>query len=765
VLSVSLLSPAVAQDKSAGVIEEVYVTASKRDERLLEVPMAVTAIGGEALIQQNLLQIEDFVEQVPALSIEKLGARATRVILRGLNAGGASATVATMIDEAVLSYASGTSNGGIDIANIDPYDLARVEVLRGPQGTLYGAAAVGGIVKYVTTAPNLEQVEGDLEGTWESIADGDGGYTMRGMVNVPLAEGKAAFRATGFYKELPGFIDNPLLGRDDANSGERQGARAQLLYVPTDRLSIRLLAMMQDQEYDDFGAVEVVGAALTPGERSPSEFDIANGGNLQWNTLYPSISDNETRLYALTVNWELGNVNLLSATSYGEINSTFRNDISSLEAAPGFPFSQALGPLFGVPEAVFWGNQTNDLEKTNQEFRLTSIDPVAIGSVNMDWQLGAFYSKEDVVFNQFFDAIDPDTGAVLLSDIFAPLGAPQLPAGGSFLPADYEEYSVFGEVVLHLSEKFEIALGGRYSDNEQFSQVTNAAGVLNGPFDVVNDPTTSSEDAVTWSIAPKYYLGEDQVLYARIASGYRPGGPVLTIPGATPDFPTSYDADTSVNYELGIKGRSESGRFSYDVAAFFVDWEDIQILTQFVSPTSGQTFNVTGNAGLAESLGLEWNLSMELLEGLAVSVNGAWVQAELTEDAPGLGGVKGDQLPATPELSYTINLDYSTMIGNTPVSAGLSWRYSGERYNNFGAPTPGSDEPRAPGSHVEMPSYETLAANIQANFGKFRVRVFGRNLTDEIGLNTYNTGGGYQNTGRAYIIQPRTLGVSVGYEF
>jgi len=767
--SIFCSSQALAQEESAqeefeGVLEEVIVTASKRDQRLVDVPMAVTALVGEQLVERNLLQIEEFAEQVPGLHVESIGNRATRIVLRGLNSGGAGATVATLIDEAALSYSSSISNGGIDIANLETYDLNRIEVLRGPQGTLYGAAAEGGIIKYVTNAPKLDQFEGDAETGLESIEQGDTGFTGRGMLNMPFANGKAAFRVSGFYRDLPGYIDNPLIGRKNANDGERYGGRIQLLAEPSDNFSIRLMALMQDQSFNDPGSVELIGAAFTPGTRNPKEFNVANGGDLQWNTILPGFSDNETRLYSAVLEWSTKSVNILSATSFGEINSTFGYDMSFNELAPGFTILEGFAGLFGGPPVGFTSRQTNDLEKFNQEIRFSSPETLDAGSVGWDWQVGVFYSEEDITFDQFFDAIDPVTGEVRLTDVLVPAGFPPLPLGGQYLPSTYEEISGFGEVVLHFNEKFDLALGGRYSSNEQWAQASSEAGLIFAPFDILYPAVESDETKFTWSFAPSYHLAEDRLLYGRIATGYRPGGPVLPIPGAPDDFPLSFDPDSTVNYEIGIKGATDNRQFTYDFAAYYIDWTDIQIITRFISETSGQSFSVIGNAGTAVSKGVEWNLAWEPLDGFVISDNGAYIDAKLTESAPGLGGVDGDQLPFVPEWTNALNVDYTTDVGNTFVTMGATWAYTGDRYTGFGSSTDPAQE-RQPGSHVKLPSYSSFSARVVLNFDRFRVRFYGTNLTDERGLTGYGTGGGFNHTGFGRIIQPRTFGVMVGASF
>jgi iron complex outermembrane receptor protein len=332
------------------------------------------------------------------------------------------------------------------------------------------------------------------------------------------------------------------------------------------------------------------------------------------------------------------------------------------------------------------------------------------------------------------------------------------------LPSTYEEISGFGEVTLRFTDQFDIAVGGRYASNEQWSQVTDKAGILAGPFDTVYDEIKTDDTKFTWSFAPSYHLTDDKLLYARIATGYRPGGPSLMIPGAPADFPLSYKPDSTVNYEVGTKGSTEDGRFSYDVALFYIDWTDIQILSQFISSVSGTPYNITDNAGTAVSKGLEWNLAWQMTENLVLSDNGAWIQATLDEAAPSMGGLEGDQLPYVPEWSNTLNLDYTTQWGTALVSMGVTWRYTGERYTGFGAPDDPSQD-RFPGSHVKLPSENTFSAQVVANFERFRVRAYVQNLTDERMLTSYRTGGGNNLEGIGHIIQPRTFGVMVGVSF
>jgi outer membrane receptor protein involved in Fe transport len=736
---------------------DIIVTANKRAERIVDVASAVTAVSGEELLTRNLPQIEDFANQVPGLAVQQFGNRATRIVLRGLNSGGAGSTVATVLDEAPLSYSNATSNGAIDIANFDTYDLNRIEVLRGPQGTLYGATAEGGIIKYVTNAPDLNDYSAGAEGIAESTNEGGNGYTGRAVVNLPLVTDKLALRATGFYKEVQGYIDNTRLGVKDANKGRRYGGRAQLLFQPSDGFSIKLGALIQDQHFDDGGNLEVVGTPLTPyvgptatrgGSRTPdSAFAIANNGRLQNDNYRLSPSDNRTYLFTSVINASLGFADLLSATSYGAVKSTFSNDTTSAVAAPGFTFGDFFAGFFGRRITIA-GRQDNNLAKFNQELRLSSKPGFAIGGLKLDWQAGAFYTHEDIDFNQFYDFVETN-GTVITQ--------PLIP-GGSILPANYSEFAAFGTVKLHLNDRFNVEVGGRYSWNWQDVTVTNFAGFLTGPTDTLNPTRRTKESKFIWSVAPQFRINDDTTLYARVATGFRPGGPTLAVPGVPAGvLPEKYLSDSTTNYEIGFKGSLFDKKLSIDLAAFYIDWKDIQIITLVSTPAG--PYAITGNAGKARSKGIEWNVAFTPFRGFTISDVGAYTNARLTTDALALGARKDWRLTYVPNFTNTVNVDYKTSIGDrTSAFIGASWAYTGTRRTTYSAAATGY-------GYALLPSYDAISAQAGIEYHNLRTEIFVRNLTDERALTTYGSSGGADLTGQAQILQPRTIGVKFAIKY
>lgn len=741
---------AEAEPGSAGLAvdnADIIVTANKRAERLVDVGGTVNAISGAELGYRNSVQIQDFAAQIPGFNFQPSGNRATRLILRGLNTGGAGATVAVVADETPLSYQSGLANGSIDTANLNTYDLERIEVLKGPQGTLYGATAQGGLLKYVTRAPNLEQIEGIAETGTEFVRQGGTGWFGRGAINVPIIDGVAAIRATGFYEDLAGFIDNPLIGRNDFNSGERWGGRISLLVKPVDWLSVRITGFRQTQRFDDNGTVEVVGANADPTAPPPNEFDIANGGRLVRNSLYGSASRNVYEYVNGLVELDAGFATFVSSTSFGGLSSRFNNEFTFVNAAPGLTFSDAVAGLYGEPVGITQP-QVNESDRFNQEVRIESKPEFAIGGLGIDWQAGLFLARESIVFDQTFDVLSRATGQILTAPI----------AGGALqAPARYRETSGFANVTLKFSEAFDLALGGRYTENEQQSQLFYTAGFATGGA-AITPLIRSEESKWTYSAALRYRFDASSLLYGRIASGYRPGGPNFGIPNAPNDFPLSYGSDTTTNYELGLRTALFDRAVTIDIAAFHIDWKDIQINTAFTS-TTGQQFSVVGNAGTASSTGVELDLGWRILPGVRISTVGAYTRAKLTEDAPNLGARSGEQLAFVPRFSNTLNLDAETGLGsNLKGFAGLSWTHTGKRFTDFSA------SPANPG-HIELPSYNTVNAQAGLEFEDFTLSVYARNIGDVRGLTGYSRNGGANLTGNAQIVQPRTIGVRLAVNY
>lgn len=732
--------------------DEIIVTANRREQTLVEVPAAVTAIGGDALQARALTQIEDLAAQVPGFSVQKEGRTGIRLILRGQNVGGSGASVATMIDEVVLNSATANGNGSTVTSNLETYDLERIEVLRGPQGTLYGATAQGGLLKYVTRRPDLGGFSAGAEVGTETIFGHDTGYSVRGFVNVPVS-GKAALRVTGGYADVPGYIDNPLLDRRNINGGERWGGRASLLIEPDATFSIRLTASTQREDYGSEGYAEVNGAPLTPNAETAQSYRRPTGEFIARPRIGGGVTG-RTDFYNLLLEKSLGGVELTSSTSFAKVRRRLNFDISDQPIAPGLSLANGLSGLFGQP-IVARLRQLNQHEKFIQELRVASPDG---GSIT--WQGGVFYTHEDVTVDQRFTALSAaNTGTEVFVLPFIP-GLGGLGLGSSSSPSKFDELSAFGDVTFRLGERFEVSVGGRYTNIWQEQRVSTRAGLFNGPADTNYPRRKLSEDKFTYSIAPRFIVTPDVSIYGRIASGYRPGGFVAPIIGAPADFPNTFTADNTVNYEIGAKGELLGGRVFFDAALYQIDWTDVQILTTFFSSVTNQTYTITGNGGDARSRGFEWNVGVRPVKALTLGWNGAYTDAELREDAPGLGGTRGDRLPYVPRFSSTVTADLVQPLNDRlELSIGASWARVGSRRGSFSTVPAISNSPRIPG-------YDAFDLRAGLRAGDYRLQLVLRNATNERGLIDYRSTGGFNaQFGQGAFIQPRTLLVTLGAQF
>jgi outer membrane receptor protein involved in Fe transport len=732
---------ASATQSSASTLQEVVVTAQKREERLFDVPMAVTAITSEQLQSQQLVSFADLESRVPGLSLTNIQPGQTRLTLRGQNAGGVGSTVTTYIDDTPFGSSSALANGFYLTGDFDTWDLARVEVLRGPQGTLYGAGSEGGLIKYVTNAPDPTKFAAAAQVGGEDVAHGEAGAIGKGMINLPLGD-RAAFRLSGYYSKIPGYIDDPSLGKSDLNDGYRSGVHASVLWQATDSFSVKLNAFGQDLHTNGSPAVDVVGGAGTPQTPPPNQLQLTNGEfNQQRFTSEPSTY--KYRIYSGTLDWNVGFGTLTSITSYGTTDENALLDATSVPLALGIPAGGTYGDLATslIPPPLPNGatavgvRETADIniKKFTQEFRLASST-----GQTLEWQVGAFYTHESSSIDQtlptFFIPTQADTGLP--------------PLAIESVDAIYREFAGFAQVTYHFNPQFDLALGGRWSENKQSADQT-----VNGQL-----TTAASNDTdFTYSIAPRWHVSQDTMVYGRVATGYRPGGPNIVPPTAPPGVEREYQSDSTVNYELGTRTDLLDKRLSLDVAAFLVDWKKIQLF-EFVQNTG-----INANGGTARSKGVEMTAALTPLTGLTFSLTGAYIDAYLTSPATAAGGNTGDPLPFAPKWSSSLDGAYTWRVSDFNLFTGATWSYFGSRFSDFSSvllPTGIVPAPRP-----ELPSYNTVNLRAGLESGRWTFELYGKNVGDTRGI-TYYTNSGTPNFG-GYIgyTQPRTIGALVTARF
>jgi outer membrane receptor protein involved in Fe transport len=738
--------PAEDASKPLAFREEVEVTAQKRKEAIAEIPASVTVVGGPQLEQRRADDFQDLVPLVPGLSVTTARPGVTRVTLRGINTGGVASTVGVYFDDVPFGSSSGLANGAVVSGDFDTFDVARVEVLRGPQGTLYGASSVGGVMKYVPNRPSTERFEARVLASAETVDNGDPGYSLTGLVNVPLSE-KVAVRASGFYRFDSGFIDsignNPIPSLTNPgvnvvggtrvvnglNALDRFGGRFAALFKASDTLTVNLGLQLQDIDSDGASTVDASPTSLEPLNSTPVQ-----------SSYHSAFNDTKYRVYSGTVNWNLGAASVESITSFGSFEADQQADLAiATQLTGGPPLASLVTALFGNAVTRPLSSvlpQTTSTDKFAQELRLVSPR-----SESWEWLVGAYYTNEDSLIRQQILAVEAGTDTTAA-------GIPTL--ADLSLDSTYKELAGFANATWHATPRLDLALGGRLSHNSQVASQVSDGPLVGGHTQF--DDVESSESPFTFSFAPRFELGKSSSVYGRIATGFRPGGPNVLPPAAPPEVPRTYDSDRLTSYEVGLKaGGGPSDKFSFDLAGYYLDWDSIQLFLVV------NNFGINGNGGTAVSKGFEFAGSVFPASGLALSLTGAYTDAKLTEDTdPVVGGEDGDPLPYVPKWSFGLNADYEwTLKGTSRAYVGASLGHTGERTVDFG-------NRAADGSIRRAASYAILDLRAGVYVGHWSVELYGKNLTNERGVTSIGDAGPLPNGALGLgLIRPRTIGLSL----
>src|SRR4249919_1532362 len=738
-------APAEAGDAAAPnavTLDEVVVTANKRVENIREVASSISVISEEKIESSHATQLSDFQASVPGLAINSNGSPGrTTVSLRGVSPLSSSATVGTYLDETPLGSSGVYQAANFFALDLLPYDIQRIEVLRGPQGTLYGASTMGGLIKYVTVAPDLSSTEFRVGGGLSSVEGaGDLGWDARFGANIPLVTDRVGLRMSYAVNELPGYIDNSVDGRDDINDAKQTSARAALRWQE-DSFSLDLVAMRQTIDSDNNAQV-----ALDPVSQEPQFGDLTNSVWVD----EPFTKDVD--YYSATLNWNLGWADFVSATGYSESSSLFRQDAT-------VQFGQVANLLLRQPAPGAAKFDINlDMDKFTQEFRLVSK---ADGP--FEWMAGVFYTKEDATQTQFAPLYQRDG-----SPLPPPFG--NLTLASILIPSDYKETAVFANGSYRFNDVFKIDAGIRYAENDQEFSQTVTEGIL-APIGSASN--SSSEDVFTWSVSPQLKLSEDAMIYARVATGYQPGGPNVLVPG----LPSQVDSSTLTSYELGLKSQLFDN-VVFDLTAFYMDWSDIQVAT-VVNNISGLV-----NAGKASSKGAELAASFRITDEFSLALNTAYTDSKLDEDFPIVSaaagpvhqeitnGVAGDSLPYVPKWSWAATADYDAALNaGWMVHVGGSLRWVGDRKNSttnitelyLDTTTPPTLLQSTTTLPVELEGYWTLDFNASLSNENWTLRAYARNVTDERAYQSINDITSALTGAQAKLvaapIQPRTFGL------
>jgi outer membrane receptor protein involved in Fe transport len=689
---------------TVGNDEEIVVTAQKREERLQDIPQSVSAISADTLASQGITQLRDFAAAVPGLNIATTGAGYTQITLRGVTSGvDVGQTVGIYVDD--VPFGSSAVFGGASRNTLDMglFDVDRIEVLRGPQGTLYGASALGGVLRYVTKKPDVSGFGVDVRAGLSQTRHGGANYEGSVSVNVPIAD-TAAIRASGFYSRDGGYTDNVASGEADINAADIYGGRIDLLLSPTDRLTVRLTGFAQNIRRDGEGTVDYQfsGRPIY--------------GALDQFRLFREFYNQNFRVISGALNYRFDGAELISISSYQHTRIDLVSDLSPLYV-----------PLFGGGYGGIAADSNVEMKKFAQEVRLSSV-----GARPLEWQVGGFYTYEDSYFAQPLLLLDPagnPTPNTLLTLVS---------------PSTFKEIAAFGNLTWNATDRLSLSGGLRYAHNRQvYSQQGS------GLFGQSSPPISSGEQVVTWMGNVRYRFSGRVMAYARVATGYRPGGPniVAVNPGTGQPFqPATFESDSLTSYEIGIKGETADRSFGVEAAGYYIDWSDMHI-----SVADNGGFSAIGNArGGASIWGSELNLIARPIRGLSVTGAFVYQRARLNEDEPKLGGVKGERLPNVPRFTASVSGDYILLDDDLRPSMGASLRYVDKRKASY-------DGAGIYAQYV-LPSYVSVDLRAGLTIAKFQVQAHVRNLLD---TRAQISAENWRGTAMPAISQPRTIGVSV----
>jgi outer membrane receptor protein involved in Fe transport len=695
--------------EAAQMIEEVVVTAQKRAERLIDVPMSVTALSAEDFRKSGATQFRDFADAVPGLSYQTIGAGYTQISMRGVTVGqDAGATVGIYVDEVPYGSSTSYARGGQVTLDVGLFDLDRVEVLRGPQGTLYGASSMGGLIKYVTKQPDATRFGMDLQTGVSSTSEGELGYNGALAINAPLVEDKAALRASGFYSHEGGYVDNQARNAEDVNDADVYGGRADLLVTPTDALSVRLTAFLQE--------IDRGGASYADYRLNGSPVD----GKLTQRRVFEEPFEQSFQLFSATVAYDAGPVSLMSISSYQSSETDFFLDNTVSFAAT----ARASGAPTTAATAI---DDHSATQKFTQELRLVSRRMGAF-----EWLVGGFYTRERSEFSQVLNLIDA-AGQPLPNNVFT-----------FSTPTTYEESAAFGDLTWYITDKLDVTGGVRYAKNRnRFEQI--GTGTLGR-----TSPRFYSDDEVSTYLGNvRYRFTDRSTAYLRYATGYRPGGP--NVVSQTTDSPT-FDADTLRSYEIGYKAETANRGLGIDVALYAIDWNNI-IVTFTQSGFSAKT-NVAGGA---EVRGGELMLTARPFEQLTMTAGLGYQDATLSEANARLRATKGERLPTVPRYNANLNVDWQLPWGSWRPSLGAAVRYVDERWASYDAST---SIPQ-----YLLPSYTVVDLRAGMTFGAVNAKLYVRNLLDERAQLMPRLTSPLAGPMLLSISQPRTIGVMLTTQF
>jgi len=671
----SLCSASAIAQTEQRTIEEVIVTAQRRAESIRDVPIAISVVSEKDLEAMGATDFVDFARTIPGVQFRAAGAGRVKLSIRGVSSNTGAATVGYYIDDVPLP----TNNGFVSLVTVDPkmFDIQRVEVLRGPQGTLYGAGSMGGTIKYLTNSPDSTAFSARVKLTGSGTTNGDVNGAFDGMVNAPLVENRLAARLVGYYHNDSGFIDriyspptgppvdvffteNDLLDRTRHTAQQTTwGARGALDWTPTDQSRVSLSVFHQRTEMD--GLPYVTGGVTNP--------DLRREFRQPLNV--PEPYADQFTLASLTGSVDFGIWNVVGIASH--FNRKFNMVEDGTIHLDRFFYEPLGGPILPGPL-----EEITDQDSNTYEARLSTKEPWH----GFNMLIGSF--KQHRIPTRAANWVVPGSNAA-----YEPLGLP-LPNDNfytSATDATADEKAVFGELSYAITDSLKVTAGFRYFDLQDESH-----SVFDGLFGNGGDESTTSFKATdtNYRFALAWEPSTEATIYTSAAQGLRPGtgvgflpdvcDPELIAHGFDPDNPPKQvDPDSVWSYELGAKTDWFERRLGLNLAIFDIEWKDIQ---QTLFLQCG--FNILVNAGEARSRGAELELIATPTDGLTLTASYSYTEATLQTDAPDVGGEKGDWLQDVPRTQAAGSIQYGfPIMQGYAGSVRADIQYVGKSYVTF----------------------------------------------------------------------------------
>jgi iron complex outermembrane recepter protein len=780
------LSCAHAQSTGTGnatILEEIIVTARKRSETLQDVPFSINAVSDEQIRNSGAANIEDVSRNIVGLSIQNLGPGQSQVAIRGISAGqvvrdqpGVKEQVGVYLDESVISLSLFTPD-------LDLYDLERVEVLRGPQGTLYGSGSLSGTIRYITKRPD-DKLASSTEIGAEIVKGGnDPGYSVKSMVNVPLSE-TLSLRAVGYGTRYAGFIDavQPDGSVDkDVNDGFRTGVRLSMGWQPTDTVRLTPRIIYQRIEADGFNREDffnILANELTPASDANRRFIFKN--NQQFTQLQEKFED-DFFLADLTVEVDMGATTLTAISSYTDRDILVLRDASQLTGSitgqPGVLAPTGLSAaVYGLDAPL---SDETGIEVFTQEARLASN-----GEGPFQWVLGGFYSHIKRNYGQTlnvdgFEALTMIPTAVRLN------GKDEL--FFSRIPYDFKQVAIFGEGSYDLTERLNATLGLRYFDFKE-KRTLNFDGIFADQAIGVQGKTDS--DGVSPRAILSFKATEDLTLNAQVSKGFRLGGinDPLNLPLCSAADRTTFGGRDAFgnervwNYEAGAKLGFAGGRGSLNLAGYYADISNLQVTLDAGTCSSRIVFNAD-----ARTIGSEAELSYQLTRSFGLSIGASYNDSEFTKTvnsigangtATVVGGIKdGNRLPTVPKFQLTASASWEDEVAHDLVGFGIAtFQHVGSRFTQAVDQDPTAVGQvtripigRQPASQFtfdpKLPDYQIVNLRWGVKRDHWELAAYINNLFDEQAKLSLDRERGFRARVAYQVNKPRTAGLNLGVKF